>query len=116
MWLQHSATLSHTISTISISRLKYTSDFCHEVNAYGGVRWDLLQNDRTHHFWMNKIIFSLLDQCLVARLFLLNLARRDSFFTATTNKNMTGGNHTSVTKMLYLAHLLAFWKALSSFF
>lgn len=78
-WLQHSATLSHTkISTKSISRLKYTSDFCHEVNAYGvrdAIYFEIINTSLLDE---QSIIFSLLDQRFVARLFLLDLARRDS--------------------------------------
>lgn len=79
MRLQHSATLSHTkISTKSISRLKYTSDFCHEVNAYGVQDAIYFKIINTPLLDEQSITFSLLDQHLVARLFLLNLARRDS--------------------------------------
>lgn len=80
MWLQHSPTLSHTkVSTKSISRLKYTSDFRHEVNAYG-VRDEIyFEMTNTSLFDEQSVVFCLLDQDVVAGLFLLNLARRGSF-------------------------------------
>lgn len=80
MWLQHSPTLSHTkVSTKSISRVKYTSDFRHEVDAYG-VRDEIyFKMINTSLFDEQSVIFCLLDQRLVAGLFLLSLARKSSF-------------------------------------
>lgn len=80
MWLQHSPTLSHTkVSTKSISRVKYTSDFRHEVDAYG-VRDEIyFETINTSLFNEQSVIFCLLDQRWVAGLFPLSLARRGGF-------------------------------------
>lgn len=80
MWLQHSPILSHTkVSTKSISRLKYTSDFRHEANAYEVQDEIYFKMINTSLFDEQSVIFCLLDQCLVAGFFLLSLARRGSF-------------------------------------
>lgn len=110
MWLQHSPTLSHTkVSTKSISRLKYTSDFHHEVDAYGvrdEIYFDMIN---TSLFDEQSVIFLPFgptlgcwvvspEPCQERQLSLLPQMKR--WLVAIT--------HLTVGKMLYLARLFAF--------
>lgn len=79
--------------------------------------WDGIYFKMIEHItsWWTKLLLAFWTNAWLLCCFSSTLPG-EMVFTATTNKNTTGGNHTSVTKMLCLAHLLAFWKTLSSFF